>query len=93
MKTFLYNKALTKASQTSLADGVLDGILEVIEDEDFVSKDVIGNPHSSIFDSLLTKGASGGRKKVVSWYDNEWGYSNRTAELIVSMAEQIRKQK
>jgi glyceraldehyde 3-phosphate dehydrogenase len=66
------------------ADGPLKGILEYATDP-IVSSDIIGNPHSSIFvpDQTLTIG--GNFVKVVSWYDNEWGYSNRTAELMTKM--------
>jgi len=57
---------------------------EVLEytDEPIVSKDIIHNPHSSIFDSALTKVIDGKFLKVVSWYDNEWGYSNRIVDVV-----------
>jgi glyceraldehyde 3-phosphate dehydrogenase len=51
-----------------------------------VSTDIIGNPHSSIFDALSTQSAGDGYAKVVAWYDNEWGYSNRVVDLIDRMA-------
>jgi glyceraldehyde 3-phosphate dehydrogenase len=51
-----------------------------------VSSDIIGNPHSSIFDALSTRAAGDGYLKVVSWYDNEWGYSNRVVDLIARLA-------
>jgi len=51
-----------------------------------VSSDIIGNPHSSIFDALSTKAEGDGYVKVVSWYDNEWGYSNRVVDLLDRMA-------
>jgi glyceraldehyde 3-phosphate dehydrogenase len=51
-----------------------------------VSSDIIGNPHSSIFDSLLTHTLGDNTVRVVSWYDNEWGYSNRCVDLIDKMA-------
>jgi glyceraldehyde 3-phosphate dehydrogenase len=51
-----------------------------------VSSDIIGNPHSSIFDSLLTQAYADGYVRVISWYDNEWGYSNRCVDLIERMA-------
>ncbi|NQV91953.1 type I glyceraldehyde-3-phosphate dehydrogenase [Candidatus Woesearchaeota archaeon] len=63
------------------AAGKMKGIIEYSE-EDLVSTDIIGNPHSSIFDSKLTKVVDGKFLKVVSWYDNEWGYSKRMVELI-----------
>ena len=47
-----------------------------------VSSDVIGNPHSSIFDSLSTQTAGANCVKVIAWYDNEWGYANRVVDLI-----------
>ena len=60
--------------------GALEGILHYSEDP-LVSTDIIRNPHSSIFDSPLTAVIDGTLVKVVSWYDNEWGYSNRLVEL------------
>ena len=51
-----------------------------------VSTDIIGNPHSSIFDALSTRAESDGFVRVVSWYDNEWGYSNRVVDLLCRMA-------
>jgi len=47
-----------------------------------VSSDIIGNPHSSIFDALSTHAGGDGYAKVIAWYDNEWGYSNRVVDLI-----------
>jgi len=67
------------------ADGRLRGILEYSE-VPLVSSDVIGNPHSSIFDALSTRADGDGYLKVVSWYDNEWGYSNRVVDLIARLA-------
>ena len=67
------------------ADGPLRGILEYSE-VPLVSSDVIGNPHSSIFDALSTRADGDGYLKVVSWYDNEWGYSNRVVDLIGRLA-------
>jgi glyceraldehyde 3-phosphate dehydrogenase len=68
------------------AEGPLKGILEYTEDP-IVSVDVIGNPHSSIFDSLCTTVMDGNFVKLVSWYDNEWGYSNRCVDLFRLMAK------
>jgi glyceraldehyde 3-phosphate dehydrogenase len=51
-----------------------------------VSSDIIGNPHSSIFDALSTKASEDGYAKVVAWYDNEWGYSNRVVDLVDRLA-------
>jgi len=66
----------------SVADrGDLAGILQYTE-EPLVSTDIQANPYSSIFDSGLTAVIDGTLVKVVSWYDNEWGYSNRVADLV-----------
>ncbi len=67
------------------AEGRLKGILEYCEDP-VVSTDIVGNPHSSIFDALSTKIIDGNFVKVISWYDNEWGYSNRVVDLLKKMA-------
>ncbi|HEY6758392.1 MAG TPA: type I glyceraldehyde-3-phosphate dehydrogenase [Baekduia sp.] len=61
--------------------GDLAGILQYTEDP-LVSSDIVTNPYSSIFDSGLTAVIDGTLVKVVAWYDNEWGYSNRLADLI-----------
>jgi len=70
------NAAMKKA-----ADGPLKGILEYSTDP-LVSTDIIANPHSSIFDSGLTQMISPTTAKIVSWYDNEYGYSNRLVDLM-----------
>ena len=75
------------AAMKRAADGDMKGILEYTEDP-IVSSDIIGNPASSIFDSGLTKVINGKTVKVVSWYDNEWGYSNRVVDLLKAMAAQ-----
>jgi glyceraldehyde 3-phosphate dehydrogenase len=67
------------------AAGPLREIVEYTE-EPLVSSDIIGNPHSSIFDALSTTATGDGFAKVVSWYDNEWGYSMRVVDLIGRMA-------
>jgi glyceraldehyde 3-phosphate dehydrogenase len=69
------------------ADGGLEGILEV-SDEPLVSVDYVGHPASSIVDAQSTF-AIADLVKVVSWYDNEWGYSNRCAELGVMIGERL----
>ena len=74
------------AAMKQAAEGPLQGILEYC-DQPIVSSDIIGNPHSSIFDSLLTQVIDGRMVKVISWYDNEWGYSTRVEELIQRLAE------
>jgi glyceraldehyde 3-phosphate dehydrogenase len=66
------------------AAGPLKGYLEYCEDE-IVSADVIGNPASSVFDAKSTMVMDGTFIKVLSWYDNEWGYSNRVIDLIPLM--------
>lgn len=68
------------AAIKAAAEGPMKGILEYTEDP-IVSNDIIGNPHSSIFDSLSTMKIGKGFFKVLSWYDNEWGYSNRVVDL------------
>jgi glyceraldehyde 3-phosphate dehydrogenase len=62
------------------ADGPMKGILEYTEDP-IVSSDIVGNPASSIFDSQLTAVMDGTMVKLVAWYDNEWGYSNRVVDV------------
>ena len=74
------------AAMKAAAEGPLAGILEYTEDP-IVSIDIVGNSHSSIFDSKLTMciGGEGNFVKCISWYDNEWGYSNRVADLAKLM--------
>ena len=67
------------------AAGPMQKIVEYSE-APLVSSDIIGNPHSSIFDALSTKSESDGYIRILSWYDNEWGYSNRVVDLIEMMA-------
>jgi glyceraldehyde 3-phosphate dehydrogenase len=69
------------------ADGELSGILEYSE-APIVSSDIVGNPASCIFDSALTMSNSGS-VKVLGWYDNEWGYSNRTVDLVQYMGDKL----
>jgi glyceraldehyde 3-phosphate dehydrogenase len=73
------------AAMRTAAAGPLAGILEYSVDP-LVSSDVIGNPHSSVFDSLSTNVMAGDMVKVFSWYDNEWGFSNRVVDALVRMA-------
>lgn len=68
------------------ADGSLKGILDYC-DEPLVSSDFKGNPHSCIFDSLSTIVMEGEMVKVLGWYDNEWGYACRTADLSAFLAD------
>jgi glyceraldehyde 3-phosphate dehydrogenase len=58
-------------------------------DEPIVSSDIIGDPHSSIFDAMSTMVMGGNFAKIVSWYDNEWGYSNRAVDLMEKMAAML----
>ena len=69
------------AAFAAAAEGPLQGILQYTEDP-IVSSDIVGNPHSSIVDGQLTAVMEGTLVKVVSWYDNEWGYSNRCVDLL-----------
>jgi glyceraldehyde 3-phosphate dehydrogenase len=69
------------ALRAAAADGPLKGLLVYTEDP-IVSSDIIKNPASSILDSQLTAVMEGTMVKLVSWYDNEWGYSNRVADLV-----------
>jgi glyceraldehyde 3-phosphate dehydrogenase len=69
------------AAFKAAADGPLKGILEYVE-APLVSIDFRGNPHSSIIDAPYTKVMDGDFVKVLSWYDNEWGYSNRCVDLL-----------
>jgi len=85
----LKKSASTEAVNDSLraaADGALNGILEYC-DEPLVSSDFRGNPASSIVDTLSTVVMEGKMAKVLSWYDNEWGYSCRVGDLATFMAE------
>ena len=72
------------AAISEAAAGQMKGILEYCEDE-IVSVDVVGNPASSVFDAKSTMVMDGNFIKILSWYDNEWGYSNRVIDLIPLM--------
>ena len=65
--------------------GALAGFLEYSE-EPLVLADIVGNPASCIFDALSTNTVEGNMVKVLGWYDNEWGYANRCADLIGRLA-------
>ena len=75
------NEAMQKASQ-----GRLRGILQYNEDP-IVSSDIVGNPHSSIFDAPLTMVSGDRLVKVMSWYDNEWGFSNRMVDALLLLGK------
>jgi glyceraldehyde 3-phosphate dehydrogenase len=77
--------AEVNAAFKAAADGPLKGILQYVE-EPLVSIDFRGNPHSSIIDAPYTKVMDGDFVKVLSWYDNEWGYSSRCVDLLRFMA-------
>jgi len=77
------NAALKKA-----AEGPMKGILQYVEEE-LVSKDFTGNPHSSMVDAGFTKVIDGNLVKVIAWYDNEWGYSCRVRDLIGFVAKSL----
>lgn len=83
-------KAVTKdvihAAMKRAAEGPMKGILEYC-DTQLVSGDFIGNPHSSIFDATLTQTIGENFVKVFSWYDNEWGFSNRMIDVALLMAQ------
>ena len=76
------------AAMKRAADGELKGILQYCE-EPLVSSDFNGNPHSSIFDAPLTKVMNRRLVKIFSWYDNEWGFSNRLAEITAMIAGKL----
>jgi glyceraldehyde 3-phosphate dehydrogenase len=84
--TFTSEKPVTKEAINealkSAADGPMKGILG-LENNELVSSDFKGNPLSSIVDSPLTKTVGSHMAKVISWYDNEWGYSNRVKDLVL----------
>lgn len=89
--TFTAGRDLTvdevNAAVKAAAEGPLKGILTYTEDP-IVSSDIVTDPASSIFDAGLTK-VIGNQVKVVSWYDNEWGYSNRLVDLTVLVGEKL----
>lgn len=78
------NQVLVDASKDARYQGILD-----TSNEPLVSSDYIGNPHSSIVDLPLTKVVGGNLLKVVAWYDNEWGYSNRLVETVINVGKTI----
>ncbi|HEX4665418.1 MAG TPA: type I glyceraldehyde-3-phosphate dehydrogenase [Chthoniobacterales bacterium] len=78
-------ESINDAFKKAAADKSYKGVLE-FSDEPLVSQDIVGNPHSCIFDSKLTMVLGGKFVKVVGWYDNEWGYSNRCVEMLEMMS-------
>ncbi len=90
--TSTMKKSVTKeevnAAMKKAAEGPMKGILAYVEDP-IVSTDIIGDPHSSIFVPDWTQVLDGNLLKTLSWYDNEWGYSCRTVDLIAKIAKLI----
>ena len=72
------------AALKAAADGAMKGIMQFVT-EPLVSIDFRGNPHSSIIDAAYTKVLDGDFVKVMAWYDNEWGYSNRCVDLLKTL--------
>ena len=89
--TFVAEKEVSveaiKAAVKAAAEGELRGVLEYTEDP-IVSHDIVGNPHTSIFDATETK-VIGNLVKVLSWYDNEWGYSNALVRLTALVGSKL----
>ena len=73
-----------QAMAAAREDETMSRVLE-FTDRPVVSSDIIGNPHSSIFDASFTQVTGGRFLKVLSWYDNEWGYSNRVCDVLIRM--------
>jgi glyceraldehyde 3-phosphate dehydrogenase len=80
------NEVFKKAAQEPFYQGILTAT-----EEELVSSDYIGNSHSAIVDLKLTNVVGGNLLKVVAWYDNEWGYSNRLVELTVDLGKNLKK--
>ncbi|MCE3006737.1 MAG: type I glyceraldehyde-3-phosphate dehydrogenase [Bacteroidetes bacterium] len=81
------SKEQINAAMKAAASGALKGILQYSE-EPLVSADIVGNPYSCIFDAELTN-VKGKQVKIVGWYDNEWGYASRVADLVQKLASLI----
>lgn len=80
------NDAFRRAAKEPFYQGILG-----VSEEPLVSRDYIGNSHSGVVDLLLTKVVGGNLAKIMVWYDNEWGYSNRLIELVSDIAHQLKK--
>jgi glyceraldehyde 3-phosphate dehydrogenase len=80
------NNAFKKAAKEPYYQGILD-----VTEEELVSSDFIGNSHSAIIDLKLTAVIDGNMLKVVAWYDNEWGYSNRLVEVVADIGKVLHK--
>ncbi|HBO64802.1 TPA: type I glyceraldehyde-3-phosphate dehydrogenase [Candidatus Saccharibacteria bacterium] len=81
------NGAFKKAASEPYYQGIL-----AVSEEPLVSRDYIGNSHSGIVDLLLTKVVDGNLAKIMVWYDNEWGYSNRLVELVSDVAKSMHRE-
>ena len=77
--------AAVNAAVRAAADRPMARVLQYSE-QPLVSTDIIGNPHSSVFDAAMTQAEGDGWLRVVAWYDNEWGYSNRVVDLLERLA-------
>ncbi len=84
----IVNDAFKKAAKEPYYQGILD-----VTEEELVSSDFIGNSHSCTVDLSLTSIVGGNMLKVVAWYDNEWGYSNRLVELVADVGNLVQKDK
>lgn len=82
------NDVLKKAVKESYYQGILD-----VSEEPLVSSDYVGNSHSGVVDLLLTNVVASNLVKVVVWYDNEWGYSNRLVEVVADVGQLLHKKK
>lgn len=78
------NDVLTAASKRPIYQGIIG-----VSDEPLVSSDYKGNPHSCVIDLLMTRVVGGKMIKVVAWYDNEWGYSNRLVEQVIMVGQSL----
>jgi glyceraldehyde 3-phosphate dehydrogenase len=81
------NEVYRKAATEPFYQGIL-----AVTDEELVSSDFIGNSHSAIIDTKLTKVVGGNMVKVVAWYDNEWGFCNRLVELVADVGRLLSNQ-
>ncbi|MEY2506562.1 MAG: hypothetical protein QOH01_891 [Verrucomicrobiota bacterium] len=79
-------EGINAAFKAAAGEKNYNGILEY-SDEPLVSQDIVGNPHSCIFDSKLTLTLGNRFVKVVGWYDNEWGYSNRCVDMLAMLSK------
>lgn len=78
------NEAITAATKEPGFSGIMS-----VTDEPLVSRDLMGDSHSAVVDTSLTQVCAGNLVKIVAWYDNEWGYSNRLVELVGRLSERL----